>query len=346
MNAYRGTHRGTHWADLPEAGMMAGLWFLYGMHRIFGRGLYRVLIWPVSWYFAATRPVARRASIDYLRRVGELAPGAGGWTAWRAAARHLRVFADALLDKALAWTGGLNLDATRMQIDARFAAAVAAGRGGLIVVAHFGNLEVMRALADRVPGLRLHILVHTRHAERFNRMLERMNPGAADRLLQVTELSAATVAWLAQRVDAGDYIVIAADRVPTHGARTMEVPFLGAPAPLPIGPWVLAAALGCPVYWLACYKRAHARADDSNDADDANRVNNANDLDRDRHTLICELLRERVTLPRAARAEVLRQAGADFARRLEQACRDAPYAWFNFFPFWRERGAPEKRSGS
>jgi len=77
---------------------------------------------------------------------------------------------------------------------------------------------------------------------------------------------------------------------------------------------VLAAALGCPVYWLACYQRP---------------------ADRGRYTLVCELLRERIVLPRKTRDAALREVIADYARYLERACREAPLAWFNFFPFWR-----------
>ena len=318
------TPRRLHWAHLPEAGMSIGLWFLYAWHRAFGRGLYRVLMWPVAWYFIVARPVARRASIDYLRRVGELPPPASAWTAWRAAARHVRTFADALLDKALVWTGGLDVRGARTEVDPRFDADVAAGRGGVMVVAHFGNLEVLRAIGENAKRLRLHILVHTKHAERFNRMLERMNPHAAERLLQVTELDTATIAYLAGRVEAGDFVVIAADRVPviqradgsTSIQRTLDVPFLGADAALPIGPWVLAAALACPVYWLSCYQRRG---------------------DADRFTLVCEQVRERVLLPRATREAALREVMRDYAARLERACRESPYSWFNFFPYWPQR---------
>ena len=296
--------------------MSAGLWFLYGCHRLFGRWLYRALMWPVSWYFISVRPVARQASIEYLHRIGEIEPDAGRLAQWRAAARHVRCFADALLDKALVWTDGLDVSDTRREIDPRFDADVDAGRGGVIVVAHFGNLEVLRAIGERAKDLRLHILVHTKHAERFNRMLERMNPHSAERLLQVTEIDTATIAHLAHRIEAGDYVVIAADRIPATSERTIDVPFLGADAPMPIGPWVLAAALACPVYWLACYKR---------------------EGDGDRYTLLCEQMHERVELPRATRVEALRFVISGFVVRLEHACRQAPYSWFNFFPYWRAR---------
>jgi predicted LPLAT superfamily acyltransferase len=310
----RSNPRPTHWASVPEAGLTIGLWFVYACHAVFGRVLYRAFMWPVSWYYIVVRPLARRVSIDYQQRLGVLASDVGRWRAWRAAARHVRHFADVLLDKALVWTGGLDLDEIRREVDPHFDRAVDANRGGVLVVAHFGNLEVLRRLGERAKQLRLHILVHTRHAERFNRMMTRVNPQSAERLLQVTEVDTATIAHLAARVELGDFVVIAADRVPVTSERTLEVPFLGADAPFPIGPWVLAAALGCPVYWLACYQRPP---------------------DRGRYTLVCELLRERIVLPRKTRDAALREVIADYVHYLERACREAPLAWFNFFPFWR-----------
>ena len=211
--------RPTHWASVPEAGLTIGLWFVYACHAVFGRVLYRALMWPVSWYFVAVRPLARRASIDYQQRLGVLAGDVGRWSAWRAAARHVRHFADALLDKALVWTGGLEARRNTPRSRSALRSAVDENRGGVLVVAHFGNLEVLRRMGEYAKQLRLHILVHTRHAERFNRMLTRVNPQSAERLLQVTEVDTATIAHLAARVELGDFVVIAADRVPVTSQR-------------------------------------------------------------------------------------------------------------------------------
>ncbi len=310
----------SHWATLQEAGMSAGLWFLYYLHRFLGRGVYRALMFPVGWYFALTRPVARRASIEFLMRVGELPRDAGFWRRWTATVRHIRSFADALIDKALVWTGGLDIRAARVEVDPRFDAAVDRGEGGVLVVAHLGNLEVLRAIGERLRKLQLHILVHTRHAQKFNNVLKRLNPESGEHLLQVTDMDAATAAQLADAVSRGHFVVIAADRVPVASGHVLDVPFLGSPAPLPIGPWVLAGVLKCPAYWLACFKEAD-----------------------DRYTLVCERIFERVDLPRATRTETLRSVMRQYAERLEAACRRAPYAWFNFYPFWAPM--PERTQG-
>src|SRR5690606_11408671 len=98
-------------------------------------------------------------------------------------------------------------------------AASRAGQGGIIATAHMGCLERMQMSARWREGLRVTILVHTAHAQRFNEMLGRLNPAATVRLLQVTEFSPAMAMRLAERVAAGEFVAIAADRVPVSGDR-------------------------------------------------------------------------------------------------------------------------------
>lgn len=291
--------------------MSAGLWFLWSVHRVFGRWGFRVLTAPAIVWFVAVRPVARRASIDYLRRVGALPATAGIGRAWFAAMRHFMSFAETVLDKALVWGGSLDVARAPVEVDPRFDAAVAEGRGGVLLVAHHGNLEALRAFGRRLPGLRLNVLVHSANSARFMRMLERLDARSAVDLLQVTGMDAAMAVMLSERVARGEWVVIAADRVPVgQGGRTVSVPFLGAPAPLPVGPWVMARALGGPVYWLSCTKRDGT------------------------HRLRCEHFAERIELPRADRERAIVEHVTRYAGKLESQCRETPYQWFNFFPFW------------
>ncbi|MFH7611482.1 glycosyl transferase, partial [Pseudomonas syringae pv. tagetis] len=90
--------------------------------------------------------------------------------------------------------------------------------------------------------------VHTAHAQRFNRLLRRLDPLAAVELVQVTEMGPATAMMLADKVAAGGFVAIVGDRTPVGGGRCLSADFLGQRAPFPIGGYVLAAALGCPVY--------------------------------------------------------------------------------------------------
>ena len=111
-------------------------------------------------------------------------------------------------------------------------------------------------------------------------------------------------------VAAGELVGTMGDRVGADG-KAVEVPFLGAPASFPTGPYLLAAALGCPVYLgFGLYHEPN------------------------RYALYCEPFAERVVLPRATRAEAVAGYVARYAARLEHYCRLAPYNWFNFYDFW------------
>jgi predicted LPLAT superfamily acyltransferase len=54
-----------------------------------------------------------------------------------------------------------------------------------------------------------------------------------------------------------------------------------------------------------------------------------------RYDIRFEPFTERIVLPRAGRAEVLRAECARYAGWLQRRCRDAPYNWFNFYDFWK-----------
>jgi predicted LPLAT superfamily acyltransferase len=159
----------------------------------------------------------------------------------------------------------------------------------------------------------LNVLVHTRHAEQFNKMLSRLDPNTHVKLLQVTEFTPATAAMLAAKVEAGEFVVIAADRVPvSENGRTVVVPFLGAPAHFPLGPWVLASALRCQVVFFSV----------------------THDVSGEGYLVEFERFAERVELPRGRRDEAAAAYVSRYAQKLEALCRRSPYDWFNFFPFW------------
>jgi predicted LPLAT superfamily acyltransferase len=297
-----------HWAQVSEAGVALGLRLLFLVHRWFGRWPFLLLLTPVMVHFYLTRGIARRASLEYLRR----AHGPAGWPArhWRSL-RHFLTFGECILDKALAWSGGLALDRVQIHGLESLRARVAAGQGALILVSHLGNLEVSRALARRSPEIRMTVLAHTKHAQRFNRLLATLNRESQADLIQVTEVTAATAVMLSERIEGGELVVIAADRVPVSGEpRVVTVPFFGEYAPFPIGPYVLAGLLQCPMYLLFCLRLP------------------------DGFHLFIEPFSDAVHLPHVGREATLKKTAAHFAARLEYYCRLAPLQWFNFYEFW------------
>lgn len=298
-----------HWAAINEASFVGGMRLLFWICRVFGRWPFRLALYPVLLWYVATQGRARRASSAYLARIG--APH--GFTG---VVRHFGAFAEAILDKMLLWGGLFDFSTVSLHGAEPLLEMIETRRGALLVCAHLGNLDLCRALSLRTPGLKVTVLVHTRHAQAFNAMLARLDPRSQLNLMQVTEMTPAMAMQLSERIERGEFVVIAGDRVPVSAApRVAMAPFLGQQAAFPVGPYVMAAVLGCPIYTMFAVRQGA------------------------RHELHFECLRERVSLPRAARERALGELAADFAARLERHARCAPLEWFNFYDFWQQPGS-------
>jgi predicted LPLAT superfamily acyltransferase/glycosyltransferase involved in cell wall biosynthesis len=300
------------WWRIAERGSRAGMLFLAVSCRLLGMRVTRLWLHPIVAYFVLTGRAARLESSRYFARLRDASPAqttpAPGW---RSAYRHMLTFAEAGLDKLAAWTG--RIDHARVVFDdsSAFDALVASGKGALVIGAHLGNLEMTRALAVRGSRAKVTAVVYTEHARRFNSILAGAHSEFASRMVEVTDFGPETAVLMQQRIDAGELLVIVGDRVPAHEAgRVVDVPFLGCAAPFAQGPYVLAHALGCPVYLFFCLK------------------------ERGGHRLYFEPFAERIALPRRERAAHLAEHARRYAQRLEHYCRKAPFQWFNFFDFW------------
>jgi predicted LPLAT superfamily acyltransferase len=288
-----------------EAGFAFGTWFLYFVDRYLGRWPFRVVLAPVLLFYVARHKLARTSSREYFGKLGLR-------SSFRTTFLHIGAFAESLMDKAIAVSGRYPFHKLRFTGREVMLESLEAKKGGVLVTAHMGCLEVCRLAAERKNGPKLNVLVHTRNAERFNSVLKRLSPDSQVTLLQVTDFSPATAAMLSEKVEAGEFVVITADRVPLSDSsgRTVPAPFLGATAWFPIGPWILASALKCQVILFS--------------------VNREDDSDRVRF----EKLTDQVELPRGRREEAAAKYVTVYAQKLEQLCRESPYDWFNFFPFW------------
>ena len=305
----------THWAQIGESTFVAGMWLLYHLHRLLGRWPILLCLYPVVAYYWLTRPLARRSSLQYLQRMQQ---AHGLWVrmpGWWHSQKHFRMFAQVILDKLLALTGRYRTERVRFDGRQPLVELLECGQGAIIVTAHMGCIELCQAIAKQRPNLRLNILVHTQHAEQFNRLLQRLAPDSGVRLLQVADFSAATAMMLAERVARGEFIAIAGDRVPVHDSKTTRAQFLGHEAAFPCGPYVLAALLKCPLYFMGCVHQGRGYA------------------------VEFVPIATQVQLPRAHRNEVLAEYAQLYAQQLERLLCQAPYDWFNFFPFW-EQGGP------
>ncbi len=304
-----GTSSQLGWATFGERGSLAPMRLMFRCLEALPRPLLVPIARLVALYFLVSGRRAREASFDYLRRVADALPESGVRSNLLWSYRHFAAFSDSILDKFDAWMGRLGRSDVVFDDRGEYEVLIASGRGALIFASHLGNVEVCRALGSLDRKIKINALVHTRHAEKINRLLG--EAGAEGfKLWQVTNVDAATALALRERVDQGEWVVIAADRSPVHGGRTVTANLLGAPAPLPIGPYVLASVLGCQVHLMFCLRRGG------------------------RNHIYVEPFARQIAWRRRERDAAIADQAQRFARRLEHYVALEPLQWFNFYKFW------------
>jgi predicted LPLAT superfamily acyltransferase len=306
-----------HWAAVNELGFLTGMRLMFWICKVFGRWPFRLILYPVLLWYVLVKSSARRASRDYLDHLNQIKPINTGVFK---VIQHFAAFAEMMLDKMLLWSGLFDASSVRFFGTDNMKQLLAENRGVLLICSHLGNLDLCRVLSNRHSKLKLTVLVHTKHAQRFNHLLETINPASQLNLMQVTEITPATAMILSQKIAQGEFVVIAGDRIPvaTHlhanlrvNLRVTTANFLGSPARFPIGPYVLASVLQCPVYILFSIRS-----------------------ERGQHEIHYELLRDSIRLPRKGRDQMLSELASEYAARLEAHCLAAPLQWFNFYDFW------------
>jgi len=306
-----------HWSVETERRGQWGLRFMLAVYRYGGRLPFTLLLWPVVAVYWLSGQRARSASRQWLAQVTvaaqqrqvALPPRLNSY-------RHFLRFAGAMLDKVASWRGDLHWGR-----DIDFAPGAEAiiraptPQGKLILASHLGDIEACRAMAQQVSGLVINALVFTDNARRFRAVLETIAPQAGVNLMPVSDIGPETAILLQQKLDAGEWVAIVGDRTavnPQRGGerRVIWSDFLGRAAPFPQGPFVLAAALRCPVLLMFALRQ------------------------QGKLLIHCEPFADPLLLPRAQRQQALQQAVDRYAQRLAHYALLAPLDWFNFFDFW------------
>ena len=299
-----------HWSAQHERG-----------HRLFLKiteWLVRYLpLWPVhgiaalvAAYFYLTSAAQRRSVRQYQGYLKASFPDAP-LPARFPVYRQFAAFGEAVADRFAVWQHKITVpdlvvedpDNLYADIDNHNA------RGQIIICSHLGNIEVCRALVSHHQGFKLNVLVHNAHAEDFNRALKAA--GASDlQLIQVADLDAAKMLQLSQKLDAGEWLAIAADRTPVRGNKTVPVQFLGHTAHLPQGPWLLAGLLRAPTNTVFVLK------------------------EQGRYHLCLKRFQTAPSWTAATRKQMIENMAQQYADVLAAHAARAPLQWFNFYDFW------------
>ncbi|MEO9080016.1 MAG: glycosyl transferase [Rhodanobacter sp.] len=304
-----------HWAAQKERGsFMLMRLTAFGL-RLLGRRVMAPVLYFIVLYFFVFGRRARKNVRQYQANLASWSGRTELQPTLRSVFSQFMAFGNSLLDRLDAWHGKLKLSQVTLHdplgVRERLLKNQHTGRGEILLGTHLGNLEVCRALAELGEQVPLNVLVHTANVAHFNRL----QSAAGDHqlhLLQVSEMDPALMLDLAQRLDRGEWLAIAGDRVPLQDGRRVVVDFLGHPAAFPQGPWLLAGLLRCPVNLMCCLK-----------------------IDG-RYQIHLEPFIDAPAWQRNQREALIKSWVQRYADRLAQLCLLAPQQWFNFHPYWQD----------
>lgn len=309
-----------HWAAQKERGSFLGIKLTAIAVRLLGRRAVTPVIQLIVLYFFVTGRAARHNVRDYQRRLAAWSGRGDLFPRSRAVFAQYLAFGECMLDRFDVWRGKLRLASIDMDDpDGVRDALLAGGRGQLLVCTHLGNLDVCRAMAEVGEGVALNVLMHLPNAAHFNRLLGESGDKRL-RLMHVGDLDTSAMLELSQRLERGEWIAIAGDRVPEHGGRVVDADFIGANAAFPQGPWLMAAMLRCPVNLVCCLKH------------------------QGRYRIHLRRFADAAGWERGSRDAAIARSVTDYAAWLGERCLEAPLQWFNFHPYWHgTNGAPHAR---
>jgi len=293
------------WMQQQERSHALVLRLMVWISLTLGRRLGRLVLHGITTYFVLFAPMARRASRAYLTRA------LGRHAGWRDGYRHVFSFASTIHDRIYL----LNDRFDEFDIDvlgaSELQAALQKQAGALLVGAHLGSFEVLRAMGRGKHGLRVAMLMYEQNARKLNATLAAINPRALQDIIALGQLE--SMLEVRDKLDAGYLVGMLADRS-LGGDTTLAADFLGHSASFALGPWRMAAMLRRPVFLMAGLY-----------------------LGGNRYQLHFELLADFSAVERGKREAAIQSAVQRYADSLTRLCRLAPYNWFNFFDFWQKK---------
>ena len=289
------------WMRRKERGSMLLLRLITRISLLFGRRLSRVVVYGIALYFLLTAPSARKASRAYFARVLQRP------ATWLDLYKHILSFASTIHDRVFLLNNQFDLFDIRVEgADAIFESRTD-NQGMLLFGAHMGSFEALLS-HGRSHQLNACIAMYAENAQQLNRTLAAINPKVMAGIIPLGQID--SMLTIHNRLQEGALVGVLADRAAGLG-EYISLPFLGAPARFPTGPFRMAVLLGKPVYFMTGLYRGGNRYD-----------------------VTFEPLADFGAVARNQRDAVVQETMQKYVAALERHCRSAPYNWFNFYDFW------------
>jgi predicted LPLAT superfamily acyltransferase len=273
---------------------------LHRLYKLLGATALKVAVVPVCLvtYLFARRQ--RMASYRYFEQLQSYTGDEKYKPSFFKSFRHFLGFALSLVDRLQAWSG-VEMPIEKDEIFREMHEHVMSKRGVFLLSAHIGNMELLRGVAQQVVPV--NVFMDVEHAQEFGNFINSINPQANLKVWStLSDIGVHTAVMVKEKTDAGEVVVMAADRLPSPKAKAVEANFLGGKIHLPVGAIKLAMLSEADIY--SCF--------------------------------ICrEGKKYRLSAVKYPPGLSTKEYAALFAAEMEKATLAYPYQWFNFYDYWK-----------
>lgn len=231
-------------------------WYLY---KIFGKNVLYLIAWFVSLFTFIFAKKVRTYSKKYLtviRKVLDVDSGLIGQF------RHIRSYADSLVDKILVYSGEFNIGdvefCNQKEQDEIFD-TIAKSNGVVFLCNHIGNIEALYTFFrnEKIPSnFSINIVISKKQSQVFNGFLEQIKTEIPVNLFPIEEMGIETGMELEEKLDNGGVLFIAGDRVSqTNDNQCVESELFSRKILLPKGAFKLVKTMNRATYFVSAIKQ-------------------------------------------------------------------------------------------
>ena len=299
------------WVTRPERGSTALLRAMAVVSLRCGRSFSRILLLLVVLYFWIRPGEAAGHVRRFDRRALARTPTRADLFS------HLHTFATCTHDRVYLLNNRLADFSVEISDEPLLLRMLEQGAGCFLMGAHLGSFELLRAIGEQYPAVKVAMVMYPENAHKVGAALAAITPGQVPDIIPLGNMDA--MLQVRARLDQGAFVGVLGDRTLGDEA-VVSLDFLGSPAQFPIGPWRAAALLRRPVVFFAGLY-----------------------CGGNRYRIVIEQLADFSETAAATRESAIHAAMVRYAGVLEDLCRKYPYNWFNFFDFWHELPAANAR---
>ncbi len=318
-----------HWTEEKEIGNKWEINFSRIVYKIIGRNLIIIyLIFPVSIVYFIYARNRIKASRDFLKRISKYNKKVK--VNIFHSYKHLVSFIVSICEKYAAWNGDIPLKDLILKTKEDYDKVIDLlknKKGMIILFAHLGNIELLKALAainegNPVKDCKINILMDFNLNKNVNILIAsaKNNKNNFVDFIDASNIGPDAIITMEEKLNNGEIIAIAGDRTSNKSDKFNLINFLGEDARFPYGTFLIPILLKYPTYYFFALRE--------NDKI----IPKKYDFYIFESKIISNIQNKRLT--KNDKSKIVLELTKEFAEITEKMLIKYPYQWYNMYYFW------------